>query len=228
MIRPEDVTVVMPCMNEESTIKGAYAFFSKDGYHAVVALAKNSKDRTREICEQNNIPFFIDNGLGKGAALEEAIGKVSTPYLLFIDVDGSHDFADVAPMLRELDEKGSDMVIGSRLMGGSMELYDGTIESFLRTFFTLCINQIVNLRFGSRITDTQNGFRCGKTESFRQLHLKAKKFEVETEMVMKMLKKSKRITEIPSREQARSFGKSGVSMFWHGWRYMLTVFVNIF
>ena len=228
MIKPEDVTVVMPCMNEEKTVKDAYDFFSKAGYRTFVALAKNSKDQTLEICKQNGIPYFIDNGLGKGDALGEAIGKVSTQYVLFIDVDGSHDFGDVAPMLKELDEKDSDMVIGSRLMGGSMELYDGTMESFLRTFFTLCINQIVNLRFRSRITDTQNGFRCGKTESFRQLHLKAKKFEVETEMVMKMLKKGMRITEIPSREQARSFGKSGVSMLRHGWRYMVTVFVNLF
>ena len=127
-----------------------------------------------------------------------------------------------------MSKNNSDMVIGSRLKGGSLELYDGTLESFFRSMFTLGINQIVNLRFGARITDTQNGFRGGKTESFRKLKLKAKTFEVETEMVMKMLKHKMTITEIPAREFAREFGPSGVSIIRHGWRYIFTVFVNLF
>jgi glycosyltransferase involved in cell wall biosynthesis len=228
MIDVKDVTIVIPCMNEEKTILSLYQRFSKEGYRVLVPIAKKSKDRTTEVCEKNNIQHFLDNGQGKGAALKEAIEKVSTHYLLFIDADGSHDFEDIQPMIAEMGRSNADMVIGSRLKGGSMELYDGTLESFCRSMFTLGINQIVNIRFGSRITDTQNGFRGGKTESFRKLNLKSKTFEVETEMVMKMLKKGMRISEIPAREYAREYGSSGVSILRHGWRYIFTVMVNLF
>lgn len=228
MINKDEVTIVIPCMNEEKTILPFCRRFTDQGYEVLIPIAKKSTDRTKEICEESGIPYFVDNGQGKGAALREAIELVKTPYLVFIDADGSHDFNDVRPMMDEMDQKGADMVIGSRLKGGSLELYDGTFESFLRTFFTLCINQIVNIRFGSRVTDTQNGFRGGKTESFRKLDLKAKTFEVETEMVMKMLKKGMRISEIPAREYARECGPSGVSLLRHGWRYVVTVLVNLF
>lgn len=228
MIDMKDVTIVIPCMNEEKTILPLYERFSKEGYKVLVPIARKSKDKTRDVCAENNIPHFVDNGEGKGAALREAAETVQTPYLIFIDADGSHDFDDVKPMIENMDKNNSDMVIGSRLKGGSLELYDGTLESFFRSMFTLGINQIVNLRFGSRVTDTQNGFRGGKTESFRKLKLKAKTFEVETEMVMKMLKYKMKITEIPAREYAREFGPSGVSIIRHGWRYVLTVLVNLF
>ncbi len=228
MIRPEEVTIVIPCFNEEKTLHAALDFFSKAGYVILIALAKQSKDDTMGICIRNSIPYFIDNGKGKGAALKEAIDRVDTPYIFFIDADGSHDFKDVQLMLEKMETDDADLVIGSRLMGGSMELYEGTLESFFRSFFTLCINQIVNSRFGAHITDTQNGFRGGKTASLKKLGLKSTGFDIETEMVMKMLKKGMKIREIPAREYPRKFGSSGVSLVKHGWRYILTVVLNIF
>ena len=225
MIRNADVTIVIPCKNEAKTLLPIYAQLKKQGYRILVPIAKNSRDETKNICEQNSIPYFMDSGGGKGVALREAIDKVETPYLIFFDADGSHDIKDIAPMAERLED--ADMVIGSRLQGGSLELYDGSLESFFRTFFTICINQIVNTRFSSLVTDTQNGFRGGKTASLRKLKLRSKTFEVETEMVMKMLKHKMKIAEIPAREYPRKFGGSGVSLIRHGWRYVLCVLRNL-
>lgn len=217
-----DVTIVIPCKEEAKTILPLYTKLKK--YPILVPIAKNSKDNTKEICEQNGIPYFMDSGGGKGVGLREAIEKVNTPYLIFFDADGSHDINDIPVMVKKLEN--ADLVIGSRLQGGSLELYDGTWESFFRTFFTICINQIVNTRFGGHVTDTQNGFRGGKTASLRKLDLRSKTFEVETEMVMKALKYRMCVEEIPAREYPRKFGGSGVSLLKHGWRYVFCVLRN--
>ena len=226
-IKNSEVTVVVPCRDEEKTILQIYLKLAGEGYGVLVPIAKKSADDIRSVCEANGIPNFMDSGKGKGCAIAESLAKVGTRYVVFFDADGSHEIGDIGAMLEALAKEDADMAIGSRLMGGSMELYDGTLESFFRSFFTLCINQLVNLRFGSRITDTQNGFRAGKTESLKSLKLASHKFEIETEMVMKALKGRMKVVEVPSREYAREFGRSGISMARDGWRYVWVVLANM-
>ncbi|MDD5337671.1 MAG: glycosyltransferase family 2 protein [Candidatus ainarchaeum sp.] len=225
-MKPEEITIVVPCRNEADTLLPLYKELKSRTYKVLVPIAKSSSDGTRELCEKNAIPHFMDSGSGKGAGLRESLAHISTPYLVFMDADGSHDLNDIPEMAKKLVS--ADLVIGSRLQGGSMELYDGSFGSFLRSFFTICINQIVNSRFNSRITDTQNGFRAARTESLKKLNLTGNTFEIETEMVMKALKKGMKIEEVASREYPRKFGGSGVSLVRHGWRYLLCVLSNLF
>lgn len=220
-------TIVVPCKNEEKTIEKLYKDLKSAGYEILIPIAKSSSDSTVEICKSNSIPYFIDSGKGKGSGLIESLDIVKTKYLVFFDADGSHETDDIALMLNEITKKDCDMVIGSRLLGGSLELYDGSFESFLRMFFTLMINQIINFRFRSKITDSQNGFRVAKVDSLKSLKLSSSSFEIETEMIMKMLKRNMKISEIPSREYERKFGKSGVSLVKHGWRYVLCILKNL-
>lgn len=222
-----DTTVIIPVKDETKYLRDMVTRSKKYGYSVLVPIAKNSSEPAN-ICKELDVGYFFDSGGGKGVALREALKRVKTKYSVFIDADGSHRIEDVKKISDLLGKENADLVIASRLMGGSMELYDGTWESFFRSFFTLCINQIINVRFGSRITDTQNGFRGGKTASLSSLNLKSSKFEVETEMVMKMLKRKMKIMEIPSREEKRGEGKSGISIIRHGWRYIWTVFSNLF
>lgn len=222
-----DVTVVIPAKDESGALKDTIDGVRKLGYEALVVAAKGSAP-VAEMCKREDVPFFFDSGGGKGVGLREAIGKVKTEYLVFIDADGSHHAEDIPMMIEKMKKENADMVIASRLQGGSMELYDGTLESFFRSLFTLGINQIVNLRFGSRITDTQNGFRAARVASLKKLGLMSRKFEIETEMVMKMLKRKMKILEVPSREEGRSEGKSGIIIWRHGWRYIGCVLFNLF
>jgi len=230
MVNENDIkqfTIVVPCKNEEKTIEKLYNDLKNTGYGVLVPIAKSSSDGTIEVCKANNIPYFMDSGKGKGSGLIESLDKIKTKYVVFFDADGSHEIKDMELMVDEIIKKDFDMIIGSRLLGGSLELYDGSFESFLRMFFTLMINQIINFRYRSKITDSQNGFRAAKLDGLKLLKLSSSSFEIETEMVMKMLKRNMKIGEIPSREYERKFGKSGVSLMKHGWRYVLCILKNI-
>lgn len=223
----KNTTIVIPAKGEEKTVFQICRKFYLRKYNLLVAIARKDGQTTARICRKNKIPYFIDCGKGKGAALREAIQRVNTPYVVFFDADMSHEINDVDFLLEKLEKENADIVLGSRITGGSMELYDGSIESFFRSFFTLCINQIINSRFNAHITDVHNGFRGGKITSFRALGLVSDSFEIEVEMVMKALKKKMKICEIPSREYKRVYGTSRLSMIRHGWRHFITVLINL-
>lgn len=223
-----EITVVIPCFNEEKMILDLYNSCKKMGYEVLVPIAGKSTDGTREICEKNKITFFVDSGKGKGAAIRESLYYIKTDLAVFFDADGSHLIEDIKKVVEELEKTDADLVIASRLKGGSLELYDGTLSSFFRTFFTLCINQIINSRFNSRITDSQNGFRGAKVSTLRKLDLRANRFDIETEEVIKIIKTGGKISEVPSMELERKHGSSGISIMKEGWRYVVTVFTNIF
>ncbi|MCK4319058.1 glycosyltransferase family 2 protein [Candidatus Micrarchaeota archaeon] len=221
-----EISVVIPAKDEINTLLGITKELKKMKVDILVVAAKKA-DGIVKICKREKIECISNGGNGKGDAIRAALERIKSRYVVFMDADGSHDTEDIEPMIKELKKSNADMVIGSRFTGGSEELYDGSWDGFFRSFFTLCINQIVNTRFGVKITDTQNGFRAAKTQSLRELNLKSEYFEIETEECMKMLKKGRKIKEIPAKEYARKEGKSGVSILRHGWRYFLCVILNL-
>lgn len=220
------VTVVIPAFNEEKTIAGIISRARPFCDDILLVSAKRSTDNTRNIAKSLRVKVVIDNGNGKGDGMRTAIGMIKDGILVFIDADGSHIPKDIPKLVRPIKEGKADMVIGSRLLGGSMELH-GTFNKFLRMFFSMCINQIINWRFNVSVSDSQNGFRAIKANVARKLGLISNKFDIETEMCMKCYKKGYLVLEVPSMELKRRYGKSGISLLKLGWIYAWRVLTNL-
>lgn len=223
----DKVIVVMPVFNEEKTITKIIKNTKPFCYEILVVSAKDAKDRTREIVKALGIKLIIDNGKGKGAGMRLAIDSIKDGIIVFMDADGSHIPSDIPKLVEPIKNGKEDMVIGSRFLGGSEELH-GDFNKFLRMLFSMCISLIINWRFGSSIQDTQNGFRAIKADVAKKLDLEANIFDIETEMVMKCLKKKYRVLEVPSKELKREYGKSGIKIFPMGFIYAWRVFKNLF
>jgi len=222
----DKVTVVIPAFNEEKTIAGIIRGVIQYCDEILLVSAKRCTDNTRKIAKSLGANVVIDSGKGKGDGMRLAIRIIKGGIILFIDADGSHIPKDMPKIMKPLKEGKADMVIGSRLLGGSMELH-GTFNKFLRMFFSMCINQIINWRFNVKISDSQNGFRAIKANVAKDLKLVSNKFDIETEMCMKCLKKGYRILEVPSMELKRKYGKSGISLLRLGWIYLYRVLINL-
>ena len=87
--------------------------------------------------------------------------------------------------------------------------------NFIRRVGNLFFIFLVNLLFGTDYTDLCYGFVAFKKTILERLlpYLKAEKFEIETEMMIKSKKMELKVTEIPSIELRRSYGKSNLSIF---------------
>lgn len=205
-----DATAIIPARNEAATI-GAIVRAVRAYVAEVIVVEGGSTDATAQRAAAAGARVIRDPGLGKGAAMRLAVEQVTTPFCVFVDADGSHDPIDIPRLLAPLRANLADHVGGSRLLGGSDELHGGGDE-FLRLTGSAFITSLVNLRYGTRLSDSQNGFRALRTDLFRRLGLRSRHTTIEMEMIMATLAAGARLHEIPTRERRRAAGYSKISL----------------
>lgn len=191
-------------------LRESYELFLVDGF---------SEDDTVKIAEQFGIRVIRVRG-GKGAGIRKALDTSQGKYVLFMDADKSHVAMDILHLLASIQQKNCDMVIASRILGGSEELGAESWDDLLRLSGNRLGTSIINLRWGSKLTDVQNGFRIIKREAALELGLEEDTFAIEQEMVMKCLRKKKTIVEIPSFERKRLHGESKICKRKEFWKYL--------
>jgi glycosyltransferase involved in cell wall biosynthesis len=220
------ITVAIIARDEEATI-GQAVLGAKSHASELLVIDGGSRDRTREIASKVGALVLSDDGRGKGAGVRLAIQKAQCDILVLMDADGSHQASDIPELVRPIMEGRADMVIASRLRGGSDEFH-GTLDNIIRQAGGAFISLLLYWRWGADITDCENGFRAVDVQKARGLELKANDFLIEQEMVVKAIKRRLVIREIASHEFARQGGESklktsqGWKFLWHIFREMLT------
>ena len=124
-----------------------------------------------------------------------------------MDADQSHDRDDIPKLVQPILDGEADHVGGSRMRGGSDELH-GTPGELVRLWGSTLITLGINLRYGSLITDSQNGFRAIRADVARALDLREDITTIEQEMIVKTLRGGYRLTEVPTHEYRRKHGSS--------------------
>lgn len=219
------ISIIIPTKNEGETLSDVLKNISPMDAEIFV-IDGNSDDNTEQIARSYNVRFEKDNGKGKGSAIRQGIDRAHGNILVFIDADGSHNVSDIPDLIAPITRGEADMVIGSRMLGGSDEL-SGNLTNFIRNFGSSLLTVILNYRFKSRLTDIENGFRAIKKPIAQNLKLRTNSFIIEQEMVIKALKKGTRIVEIASHEFKRKGGKSKLPT-WHGWKFVIHFFWELF
>jgi glycosyltransferase involved in cell wall biosynthesis len=225
------LSLIIPVKNENEKVlnkilKECQRILKKYGDYEIIIISKYdmetpnfmSHQRIRKIGQKND---------GKGNAIKIGAENSKGDILIFMDGDGSHIPMDIPKLIEPIRKGNADFVLASRMLGGSEELH-GDLSQFFRLVTTSLISLIVYYRFGTNISDTQNGFRAIRKVMFESLDLKANNFDIETEMVMKCLKRKYRILEIPSRELKRVQGKSRINLFKQWRHYVWRILVNLF
>jgi len=105
------VTVVLPCLNEASSLLGVLARIPP-GYHALV-VDNGSTDDTAHVARRHGAQLVTEPRPGYGSAVHAGIVAATTPTVAVLDADGSLDPAELPLMVAELD-RGADMVTGRR------------------------------------------------------------------------------------------------------------------
>ena len=212
------VTIVISTKNEEKSIEEVLNSLKSYG-DEILIVDGHSTDQTREIAERLGARAILDNGMGKGDGIRVAIENVNSDITVFIDADGSHEPRDIPKLIAPILNGKADLVMGSRMTGGSDELH-GTIGEVIRLFGSVIITLGINYRYGVRLTDYQNGFRAIKTNVARKIGLKENITTIEQEMAMKCLKMGFVVSEVPSHEFKRKHGESRINMRKVWFRYI--------
>lgn len=203
-------SVIVPARNEEGTI-GEVLGSVRNLTDDLIVVDGHSTDRTATIARQYGAKVVEDNGRGKGDAVRVGLAHARYPITVFIDADGSHDAEDIPKLVAPIAAGEAELVMGSRMLGGSEELF-GSIAEVTRLMGSLVISLSINYRFGLRLTDYQNGFRAIRTDVGRSIGLQSDLTTIEQEMAMKCLAYGYRVIERPTHEYARKGGFSKINV----------------
>lgn len=201
-------TLVILTLNE---IEGITALFDKIPFDAVdecFVVDGGSTDGTVEFFRGKGVRIVSQKSEGRGEAFRIAASESTGDSLIFFSPDGNEDPADIPKLLKLLDE-GYDMAIASRFLPQSKNEEDDLYfpwRAWANRSFTFIVNTIWNNN--RYVSDTINGFRAIKKDTFKRLKVNAPGFAIEFQMSIRAMKRGFKIAEIPTIEGERIGGES--------------------
>jgi glycosyltransferase involved in cell wall biosynthesis len=131
--------------------------------------------------------------LGKGRSLQIGFSwalEQGYDAVLTMDADCQHDPKFIPQMVEAISKNKADMVIGTRLLSS-------TTMPLQRIASNKLTSLVVSILGKHRVHDSQSGFRLTSTRLLRSITLKTERFETESELLIKSLKRGCRVQEIP-------------------------------
>lgn len=223
------LSVIIPCCNEEQNVprfaSELWPVLEKSGYgFEVVIVDDGSKDGTvREVEKLNQPQIHLvrhDKNQGLGAAMRTGMASAAGEQLIFLDADLTFH-PQLIPSLLEAAEKHpeADFIIGSPNLGG----YGKDIPAW-RLWISKSANLVYRVLLGRPITSINQVFRLYKTEQLKQLPLSAVGFDINAEILFKLVFSGKQFVEVPAKLTARLHGVSKLNYAREIRRHMVLIF----
>src|SRR3989475_11990396 len=186
-----NVIICIPAFNEEGTI-GRIVSRSKEFCSHVVVCDDGSIDKTSlEATKSGAIVAAHIRNRGKGAALKTLLQEASEfdpDVIVTLDGDGQHDPSDVPLLVAPVMEGTADVVIGCRFNGRNRMPYYREIGNSLLSLMT-------NWSAGTRVRDTQSGFRAYSSNVIPSNSIIENGMGVDSEILINLARQGFRIKE---------------------------------
>jgi glycosyltransferase involved in cell wall biosynthesis len=194
-----EVSIVMPCLNEEESIRECIRMaregLEEAGAIGEILIADNgSTDGSQEIAREMGARVVDVSSRGYGAALMGGFEAARGRYVVMGDADGSYDFSSISPFLERL-RAGDQLVMGNRFRGG---IEEGAMPFLNRYLGNPVLSFIGRLLFPSAIGDFHCGLRAFRRDILETLDLQSPGMEFASEMVVKATLNEIRISEVPT------------------------------
>jgi glycosyltransferase involved in cell wall biosynthesis len=221
-----DVSVVMPCLNEEDTIefcvREAREALAAAGLNGEIVVADNgSTDRSPELARAAGARVVSISAKGYGSALMGGIAASRGRYIVMGDADASYDFRAIPPLIAEL-RKGHGLVMGCRLPSGGGTVMQGAMPFLHRWWGNPMFSWMVQRWFKAPIHDVHCGLRAFTRDLYDGLDLQCTGMEFASEMVIKSALSGAAISEVPItlRPDRRLNRRTHLRTFRDGWRHL--------
>ncbi|MDH3217258.1 MAG: glycosyltransferase family 2 protein [Candidatus Krumholzibacteria bacterium] len=160
----------------------------------IIVVDDGSTDETSDKARKagvNVVEHTVNQG--KGAALSSGAKKaveMGMDYVVTLDADGQHDPAEIPKFIEHAQKTGADIILGNRMK-------DRKDMPFIRVFANRATSAFVSLRTGKNIPDSQNGYRMLRTWVFDKVKLETKRYDTESEILIKAAAAGASIDSIP-------------------------------
>lgn len=187
----EDIAVLIPCYNEESTITNVVKMFREQLPNAAIYVYdNNSSDKTAEIALQCGAIVRYEQQQGKGHVVRRMFSDIEAAIYILVDGDDTYDAISVKSMLDTFLQQHCDMVNGRRVTDIA------AAYRFGHQVGNRLLSSIVNWIFGKRCDDILSGYRIFSRRFIKSFPALSTGFEIETELTVHALSLNMPIAEI--------------------------------
>jgi len=224
---PLELSVVMPCLNEEETLatcirKAQRAIADANIAGEVIVADNGSTDRSIEIAEQMGARVVRVKAKGYGNALMGGIAASRGKFIAMGDADDSYDFGHIPRFVEQL-RRGSDLVMGNRFRGG---IQKGAMPALHRYLGNPVLTRVGRMLFRSSAGDFHCGLRAFRKGAYERMGLRTTGMEFASEMVVKATLFNMRIAEVPTTLSPDGRSRPPHLRTWRdGWRHLRFLFL---
>ncbi len=219
------LSVVVPMFNEEPTIGNVISRIQstliKNGVKfEIIVIDDCSLDRSLEVAKKYDVRLFtFKQNMGKGHALRAGFAKAKGDFIATIDSDGSHCPEELPLLLDSLLKGEADLVIGSRFSTPT------SATSRRNQAGNRLFNKIIRLLTGNSMSDSQSGYRVMTSKVLKSMNLISAEYEIESEMLVKTVRRGYRIREVPITFEQRTYGKSQIDPLVDGFKILCSIII---
>jgi hypothetical protein len=225
---PQEVTcsVIIPCRNERGNIEQAVLRTPNMGKHTeLIFVEGHSRDGTLEECErvkekykERDITVLVQDGKGKGDAVRKGFAHAKNDVLMILDADLTVAPEDLPKFFEAIVSGKGEFINGSRLVyqmeKEAMRFLNLLGNKFFSRAFTYLLEQ--------RIRDTLCGTKVLWREDYERIIAGREYFGNfdpfgDFDLLFGAAKLNLKIVEIPIKYRERTYGRTQISRFRHGW-----------
>lgn len=203
------LSIVIPIFNETRTIESVVARVRRAEPEAEIILVDDgSKDGTREklpALEASGCRVILhERNQGKGAALMTGFAAATGDVVAIQDADEEYDPLEFRWLLQPIFRGEADVVLGSRFSSN-----DRLVTPWWHRMGNQLITTLFNLRTGLSFTDVETCYKVMRREALAPIlpTLREKRFGIEIELLMKLVRQDVRFAERPIRYDKRTYAE---------------------
>lgn len=183
----DKIAVLIPCYNEEKTIRKVIRDFKRELPDATIYVYNNnSTDDTEKIAQEEGAIVRREGKQGKGNVIRTMFREIDAKCYIITDGDDTYPAEDARKMCDMILNENVDMCVGDRL---SSTYFKQNKRPF-HNIGNVIVRKLINKIYKSDIRDVMTGYRAFSYRFVKTFPILSKGFEVETEMTIHALDKN--------------------------------------
>jgi len=231
MISEKKILVMIPTYNEAKTITSVIHNIREALPKAdILVIDGGSQDETYEKARKSGaFALILPYSIGIGGAIETGFkfaDEMDYDILARVDGDGQHDPKELPRMIKLIEDRETDVVVGSRFFQNKKYKH-----FFFRSVGIKLFSLIDSLLIGQRVSDPTSGFQTFNSEVIKFFGKRYALDYSEVEVLVIIHRAGFKIKEIPVPMRKREEGNSSfnsIRSFVYVFRGILSLFIGLF